>query len=226
VVVILLVVVILAEAVKPAPMSYSAFLDQFEAGNVASITFQGTEIDGRFKHAVDSAIPTGTAQRDTFSSRVQDVGDPTLIPALRKEQVSIDVTAPSLWTSLLGNLPWPMLLILGAILVAGLVRLVRGRKTPSGSAMSMPPMPGMMGLVSGLVGKQQQAAPPRKPTFTFTRTLESALQIYGFSTLPNRKQLITRYRELSKQHHPDVGGLHEDMVAINLAYDYLKRFVR
>ena len=53
-----------------------------------------------------------------------------------------------------------MLLFLGAILVAGFVRLVRGRKTQSGSAMSMHPMPGMMGLVSGLVGKQQQAASP------------------------------------------------------------------
>jgi hypothetical protein len=69
VVLILLVVVILAEAVKPAPMPYGAFLDQLEAGNVASITFQGTEIDGRFKRAVDSAIPTGTVQRDTFSKR-------------------------------------------------------------------------------------------------------------------------------------------------------------
>lgn len=73
---------------------------------------------------------------------------------------------------------------------------------------------------------KQQVAPPRKPTLTFTRTLQSALKIYGFPTVPTRKQLLTRYRELSKQHHPDVGGLHEDMVAVNLAYDYLKRFVK
>lgn len=68
--------------------------------------------------------------------------------------------------------------------------------------------------------------PPRKPTLTFTRTLESALHIYGFVRIPSKKVLIDRYRELSKQHHPDVGGLHEDMVAVNLAYDYLKKIAR
>jgi len=65
----------------------------------------------------------------------------------------------------------------------------------------------------------------RKPTFVFTNTLESALRIYGFRSIPHRRDLIGRYRELSKMHHPDMGGLHEDMVAINLAYDYLKRFL-
>jgi hypothetical protein len=61
----------------------------------------------------------------------------------------------------------------------------------------------------------QQTVPPRKPTLVCTRTLESALKIYGFPSIPSRKQLLARYRELSKQHHPDVGGLHEDMVAVN-----------
>jgi hypothetical protein len=74
--------------------------------------------------------------------------------------------------------------------------------------------------------QEQPQPPPRKPTFTFTRSLPSALSIFGFSDIPTKAVLIARYRALSKQHHPDIGGLHQDMVAINLAYDYLKRFVK
>jgi hypothetical protein len=45
-------------------------------------------------------------------------------------------------------------------LVAGLIRLVRGGKTQSGPGMPTHPMQGVIGLVSGLFGKQQQAANP------------------------------------------------------------------
>jgi hypothetical protein len=71
----------------------------------------------------------------------------------------------------------------------------------------------------------KQQTPPRQATVLFTRTLESALYIYGFRAVPNRQELTQRYWELSKQHHPDVGGFHLDMVAVNAAYDYLKHFV-
>ncbi len=67
--------------------------------------------------------------------------------------------------------------------------------------------------------------PHRQPTLKFTKTLESALRIYGFAAIPTHKALLARYHELSKRHHPDRGGIHEDMVAINLAYDYLKKLV-
>lgn len=67
--------------------------------------------------------------------------------------------------------------------------------------------------------------PPRTPTLKFEKTLQSALQIYGFPTIPQKKDLINRYRELSKKHHPDTGGMHEEMVAVNLAYEYLKHFL-
>jgi hypothetical protein len=66
--------------------------------------------------------------------------------------------------------------------------------------------------------------PPRKPTLRFTRTLASALAIFGLTAVPTKASLTSAYRELVKRHHPDVGGLHEDMVAVNLAYDYLKRY--
>jgi hypothetical protein len=75
------------------------------------------------------------------------------------------------------------------------------------------------------VPSSQPQEPVRKPTLVFTKTLDSALHIYGFRSLPTKKDLVNRYRELSKKHHPDAGGLHEDMVAVNLAYDYLKRFL-
>lgn len=67
--------------------------------------------------------------------------------------------------------------------------------------------------------------PPRTPTLKFEKSLQSALQIYGFSHIPAKKDLLLKYRELSKKHHPDTGGMHEDMVAVNLAYEYLKRFL-
>lgn len=114
-------------------------------------------IEGIFKRPVDDAVSTGTARRDTFSTRVPDVGDPTLIPELRKQQVVIDVSVPSAWTWLLGRIPFPILIFLGAMLVGGLVRLVRRGTARSGSAM---PMHGMMGLISGLFGRQQAAGPP------------------------------------------------------------------
>jgi ATP-dependent Zn protease len=132
---------------KPVATPYSTFLDQVEAGNVASVTFQGTEINGRFKRPLD-----GT-QRDAFSTRAPDVSDPALIPALRKQRVTIDVRAPSPWTAVLTRIPWPMLVFLGVVLVAALVRLVRGGKAQTGSAAAMPAH-GMIGLVSGLFAKK------------------------------------------------------------------------
>jgi len=138
---------------KALPTPYSAFLDQLEAGSVASVTFQGTEIRGRLKH------PPGGAQGDTFSTRVPDFGDAALIPELRKQHVSIEVSEPSPWTSVLARVPWPMLVFLSVVLVAALVRLVRGGKAPPGPAVSMPAH-GMMGLVSGLFAKRDQATSP------------------------------------------------------------------
>ncbi len=72
--------------------------------------------------------------------------------------------------------------------------------------------------------KQEATAQPQ-PTLVFKKTLESALDIYGFATIPNRGEFVKRYRELSKKYHPDTGGVHLDMVAVNLAYDYLKQYV-
>jgi len=161
-VIALLIVYIPETDGNPTPTPYSTFLDQVEAGNVASVTFQGTEIHGRYKHPLDSAPSGGTVPRDTFSSRVPDFGDPTLIPALRKQHVAIDVSPPSQWAALLARIPWPMLLFLGAVMIAALVRLLRGGKVQSGPAVPTLPAHGMIGLVSGLFAKRNQAESPPK----------------------------------------------------------------
>jgi ATP-dependent Zn protease len=148
---------------RPAAIPYGAFLDQLDAGNVASVTFQGTQIDGRYKHPIGNTASNGVASQATFRSRVPEFGDPTLMPELRKEHVAIDVVTSSNWVSWLGRLPWPMVVFLAFILIAGFVRLVRGRIAPGGAAATpmQPPMQGMFGLVSGLFGKQQAEGPSR-----------------------------------------------------------------
>jgi hypothetical protein len=156
----LLAFLIVEQTGGPAITPYGTFLDQLEAGNVATVTFRGTEINGRFKHPLDNT------QSDTFRSRVPEFGDPTLVPELRRQHVVIDVASPSQWTSVLGRLPFPLLIIGGVVLIALVVRLVRGGKTPTAlaSAASLHPMGGMIGLVSGLFGKR----PPGASTPTST----------------------------------------------------------
>jgi hypothetical protein len=147
---------------KPALASYSAFLDQLEAGNVASVTFHGTQIEGRYKPPAEAVPSSSGVQQGTFSSRVPDFGDPTLIPELRRHHVVIEVSSPSQWTSLLSHLPWPMLLVLGVAILAGAIRLMRGGKMQSESAASALPAHGMVGMVSSLFAKPGQSMPPTK----------------------------------------------------------------
>jgi ATP-dependent Zn protease len=138
---------------------YGTFLDQLDAGNVASVTFEGTEISGRLKSPVGGAAENGAAQRDAFRSRVPDFGDPALIPELRKQRVAIDVATPSPWTWLLGRVPWPMLAIVGVMLVAALARILRGGPVlpgPGGPAMPAHGM-GPFGLLASLFAKERTA---------------------------------------------------------------------
>jgi ATP-dependent Zn protease len=158
--VVLLVATAIEHGDAQTQMAYSAFLDQVEAGNVASVTFQGTEITGRFKQPAAASPATGARPNETFRSRVPDVGDPGLIPVLRRQHAAIAVTSPTAWSTLLGHLPWPMLILVGAMLIVGLVRLVRGGQAPSGQAAPMVPMHGMMGFVAGLFAKRHPADDP------------------------------------------------------------------
>lgn len=151
---VLLGVAVVRQTEQPAATPYSTFLDQLEAGKIASVTFEGTDIVGRFKPRSDNSPSSRTAQRDSFRSRVPDVGDPTLIPVLRKQRVAIDAASPSAWSWLLGRVPWPMLIFVGLMLVIGFIRLLRGGKAQAGSTAPTLPAHGIPGLVSGLFAKQ------------------------------------------------------------------------
>ena len=142
---------------EPA-IPYGTFLDQLDAGNIASVAFQGTDIHGRFKHPVGDASGGGSAQREVFHSRVPDFGDPALIPELRRQRVAIDVTSPSPWAWLLGRIPWPMLVILAVVLVAVVVRMLRGGQVGPASAGPAIPAHGMIGLLAGLFANPRPAA--------------------------------------------------------------------
>jgi len=152
-------VFVVVEMPSKAPaISYGDFFDQLEAGNVAGVTFTGTQIDGSFKKAVEPAAG-GTKPQTTFTSELPDFGDPALLPALRKERVVIDVASSSTWTSWLGKLPWPMLLILGVLLFAGLSSLGRRDKSAAGSTTKNP----LMGAFAGLFGRHDQAGRQTAP---------------------------------------------------------------
>ena len=154
------------EQTGPQPATpYSTFLDQVEAGNVASVTFHGTEINGRFKQSSEGSPSSAATPGASFRSRVPDIGDPALIPALHKRHVAIDVASPSAWSWLLGRLPWPMLIIVGAALVIGFVRFACGGLAQAESAASALPAHGLPGLVARLFARQQpsESPPPESP---------------------------------------------------------------
>jgi hypothetical protein len=136
---------------RPAAIAYGDFLNQLDAGNVAGVTFAGTRIDGTFKQPVALTAAQGSTPQTNFRTDAPSFGDTTLLPELRKQHVAINVVSSSNWISWLGTIPWPMVLIIGALLIAGLVRLVRGDKTPSSSAAPAHPM---TGLIAGLFGRK------------------------------------------------------------------------
>jgi ATP-dependent Zn protease len=147
----------------PSATPYGTFLDQLTAGNVAGVTFKGTEIDGNYKQPVSGAPDHNTKSTDAFRTRAPDFGDPDLISELRKQHVAIDVTSSSSWWRLLAGIPLPMLLFLVFIAVAAIVRLVRGGKSSSSSNMPVHPMQGLLRLASDLMGKREPVEAPPKP---------------------------------------------------------------
>jgi len=156
----LLILVIVENARKVEPIPYSSFLDQLEAGNVSSVTFQGYEISGRFKQPVGTTSPGPTSGLDTFITRVPEVGDTALVREIRNMHVAIDVRVPSLWSSLISRLPWPMLAFVGAMAIAGLARLLRGGRPQSNQGGSSVPARGMMGFLLGLFSSRRESKDP------------------------------------------------------------------
>lgn len=130
-------------------ISYSDFLNQLDAGNVASVTLAGTQIDGKLKQAAKLTTADKTEPQITFRSQAPAFGDPTLLPELRQQHVAIDVVSSSGWLAWLGRLPWPMVLIVVALLIAALFKFRRGDGATTQSALSSHPM---MGAVADLFG--------------------------------------------------------------------------
>ena len=113
-------------------LPYSDFLDQAQAGNVASVTFDGQAIDGTFRQQVQwpptaapgaspapSAAPGDSATAapafyTTFTSVIPPLGDPALLPILEAHDVTIvakDSGGGSLFLNLVtGILPIALLI--------------------------------------------------------------------------------------------------------------------
>lgn len=147
----------------PATIRYSDFLNQLDAGNIASVNFSGTQIDGHFKQPVAEKDVNNGAPLTVFRSQAPAFGDPTLLPELRKEHVAIGVGSSQLLgtgaAAILGILgafllAKPMLLIIAAAFVAGLVKMLRGGKMDFRSILSTVPM---FRSVAAGDGKQQQS---------------------------------------------------------------------
>ena len=146
--------IVMVEAGKLPWTPYSQFLDQLEADNVASVTFRGTEMDVRLRHPLARESLAASGQPNTIISRVPDIGDPMLVAELRRQHVVIDVYAPSVWTSLVARVPWAMVLFIGAMMIAGVIKLLRGGRASPRSTTSKMPTFGMMGLIAGWFAKQ------------------------------------------------------------------------
>lgn len=61
--------------------------------------------------------------------------------------------------------------------------------------------------------QRQQATPLRPPT-----TAQQAFTLLGLPMSASRRRILRAYRQLAQQHHPDHGGSHQMMVALNAAY--------
>lgn len=66
-----------------------------------------------------------------------------------------------------------------------------------------------------------------RPMPTMPLRVKQAFEKLGLPTTATEAELKLAYRKLARQHHPDAGGNHAEMVAINRAYeavqDYIKR---
>ena len=61
--------------------------------------------------------------------------------------------------------------------------------------------------------RQRQAMPLRPPT-----TYQQAFTLLGLPVSASRRRIQRAYRQLAQQQHPDHGGSHQGMVALNAAY--------
>jgi hypothetical protein len=75
---------------------------------------------------------------------------------------------------------------------------------------------------------QSEASAPPQGRWSRPKRMDydSACRIFGVNGLPRGWKPEGTYRKLMDRWHPDHGGSHEDAVAINLAYAFIKAWLR
>ena len=98
-------------------ISYTAFRQQLETGNVKQVTVTGDKIVGQLKQAATTTDQQGNAQKYTsFTTYVPSFGDNQLFPLLQQNRVVVNTQpeqAFSWWVILVDVLPFVFLLGLG-----------------------------------------------------------------------------------------------------------------
>jgi cell division protease FtsH len=109
---------------EPRQIAYSTFKQQVSQGKVATVTFEGEQIRGRYKTGSVGSIDSGSSDRpaiesprskavETFVTTKPQLDDPKLLEMLEKQQVTIEAEAAGgpWWARvLLGFLPWVLIL--------------------------------------------------------------------------------------------------------------------
>lgn len=69
--------------------------------------------------------------------------------------------------------------------------------------------------------EQQMNQKMRNTYKPFDRNKANAIKLMGLNSDPSTEEIKSAYRKLSKVHHPDMGGMQENFIKLNKAYEYL-----
>jgi cell division protease FtsH len=126
------------EQVVVAPLSYSRFKAELNRSNINEVTFQGTEIRGKFKESIELAqdddFPSG-ADFEQFRTNLPPFEDARLMEELEAAKVEVNVEPekePSAWTTaLIYLLPWVLIIGVWWFILKGM----RGKAGGGGGLM-------------------------------------------------------------------------------------------
>ncbi len=95
-------------------ISYSAFRQQVEEGNVARVTVTGEQIQGELKEPAEKQVDDETVSYTDFNTHLPSFGDEELLTLLEEQGVEVQTEPQSdfSWTTLLIN-ALPILVLLG-----------------------------------------------------------------------------------------------------------------
>jgi hypothetical protein len=65
----------------------------------------------------------------------------------------------------------------------------------------------------------------RRVSNNVDRNKANAVRLMELNNSPTLEEIKKAYRRLSKVHHPDAGGTHENFIRLNKAYDYLMKIL-